>query len=400
MNTFSFVANIALGKETEKFKPYEERHFDSGWVNRTLKFNAIVGTNRFMCEIKGGSWADGHGSIKTFSENSTDSNGKRIKGDMIEIPWNERLLQSNVERVAAFKKFIIDLEVPGRRKQLQVIVEGEITDEALAAAGVSNVEQAVEAYEKSKAKRHEYISEWDFAEAVYKLLNKDNIRQRKFRVSGNLVTTEYEGNFYQHYEVNRIYLAADDAEVSAEATINVNFGKNAVDDGSVDEKGKYYINGYTFDYDSQRKTKIPCPITLALPVGTDAKSKAYVELLKKNFTVNPLDGDICKELSVRVECIDGAERLELTTDMLSENEQELLMIGAITMDELVRDRGQQVYGDRIKEYIITGFARGWLSGARLTAYHEEDFVVPPIEKVDGVTMANELFMDDEDDIII
>lgn len=101
-----------------------------------------------------------------------------------------------------------------------------------------------------------------------------------------------------------------------------------------------------------------------------------------------------------MECVDGAERLELTEDMLSDNEKELLMIGAVTMDELVRDRGKQVYGDRIREFVITGFARGWLSGARLTAYHEEDFVLPPLNKVDTEALANELFTDDEDDIII
>ena len=103
---------------------------------------------------------------------------------------------------------------------------------------------------------------------------------------------------------------------------------------------------------------------------------------------------------MKVECVDGAERLELTEDMLSDNEKELLMIGAVTMDELVRDRGKQVYGDRIREFVITGFARGWLSGARLTAYHEEDFVLPPLNKVDTEALANELFTDDEDDIII
>lgn len=401
MNTFSFIANIALGKETDKFKPYEEKKFNSGWINRTLKFNAVAGTNRIMCEIKGGSWEDGHGTIKTFAPGTVDDAGKRVKGEPIEIPWKDRTLQSNIDQVAPFRKFIVDLEEMGKRKLLQRIVEdGEVTDETLAEAKVDSLEAAQAALEKSKAKRHEFLSEWDFAAFVYKLLNNEAVKNLKCRVSGNLVMTEYEGKFYQHYEVTRIMRAAADAEYDTEAVITLNFGQNAVDDGSVEEKGKYYINGYTFDYDSQRKQKIPCPIMLTLPVGTDAKNKAYAELLKKNFTINPVDGNICKELAVKVECVDGAERLELTEDMLSDNEKELLMIGAVTMDELVRDRGKQVYGDRIREFVITGFARGWLSGARLTAYHEEDFVLPPLNKVDTEALANELFTDDEDDIII
>lgn len=401
MNTFSFIANLSLGKETDKFKPYEEKTFNSGWVNRTLKFNATAGTNRIMCEIQGGCWSDGHGVIKTYGKNTTDADGKVIQGELLEIPWGERQLQSNIDKVANFRRFIVDLELPGRRKILQAIVDGEVTDENLAAVNVDSVDEAKTELEISKEKRHEFLSGWDFAAFAYKVITSEKTKRMKFMVAGNLITTEYDGKFYQHYEVNRIMRAADDAEYRTEATINLHFGKNAVDDGSVEEKGKYYIKGYTFDYDSQRKAKIPCPMILALPVGEDSKSQAYANVLKKNFTINTsVDGDICKELAVKVECIDGAEKLELTEDMLSDNEKELLMIGAVTMDELVRDRGKQVYGDRIREFVITGFARGWMSGAKLTAYHEEDFVVPPLEKTDTEALTNELFTDEEDDLKI
>ena len=238
MNTFSFIANIALGKETDKFKPYEEKKFNSGWINRTLKFNAVAGTNRIMCEIKGGSWEDGHGTIKTFAPGTVDDAGKRVKGEPIEIPWKDRTLQSNIDQVAPFRKFIVDLEEMGKRKLLQRIVEdGEVTDETLAEAKVDSLEAAQAALEKSKAKRHEFLSEWDFAAFVYKLLNNEAVKNLKCRVSGNLVMTEYEGKFYQHYEVTRIMRAAADAEYDTEAVITLNFGQNAVDDGSVEEKG-------------------------------------------------------------------------------------------------------------------------------------------------------------------
>lgn len=365
-------------------------------MNRTLKFNAVAGMNRIMCEVQGGCWSDGHGTIKTYSR-TTDEDGDRVQSRPIEIPWKDRLLQSNIDKVAPFRKYVVDLEKPYRRQRLQDIVDGKGTDELMELAGVSSIEEAQKELELSISKRHEFISEWDFVAFAHKIVSSEKTKNLKFVVSGQFVISEYDNKFYQHYKVQRITRAADDAEYSLFADINVNFGQGAVDDGSVEDKGKYYIKGYTFDYDPQRKMKIPCPVTLALPVGNDAKSQAYANIIKKNFTINvATDGDICKELTVKVECIDGAERLELTEDMLSDNEKELLMIGATTMDELVRDRGQQIYGDRVRELVITGFARGWLSGARLTAYSKEDFVVPPLNSADTTAMADDLFADDDD----
>lgn len=399
-NTFDFIATLSIGRETDKFKPYEEKTYDSGWVNRTLKFNAIAGSNRHMLEIKGGCWADGHGVVKTWSKSVIGEDGSRTNGSALEIPWSDRQKKENIDKVAPFKKCVVDLELPGRRSILKKIVDGEATDENLAAAGLESEADAVTTLQSSEDKRHEFIAEYDFAAFVYRLVSSEKTKNIKFRVRGNIDITEYDGKFYQHFIPTQIYRAADDAEFQSEANINIHFGRGAIDDGSVEDKGRYFINGYTFNYDSQRKIQIPCPLMLVLPVGKDDKSNAYVNVMKKNFTISDIDGDVCKELTVKVDCVNGAEILDLTEDMLSDNEKDLLIIGAITMEDIVRDRGQQVYGDRIREFVITGFARGWLSGAKPTAYTADDFVLSPIEKVDTNAVVNDIFGDDDDDIEI
>lgn len=393
-NTFDFIGTLNPIKESEKFKPYEEKTYNSGWVNRSLKFNVVAGTNRHMLEIKGGCWADGHGVIKAWSKA-----GAGEKGEPIDIPWSERQSQENLDKVAQFKKFVVDLEKPGRRNALRKIADGELTDEnlTLAGGGIESMEDAVLALKASEDKRHEFLSEYDFAAFVQRLVTSDKIKGIKFRVSGNLDITEYDGKFYQHFVPTRVLRATDDAEIRNEATINIHYGKGAIDDGSVEDKGRYYVNGFTWNYDSQRKKKIPCPMMLVLPVGKDEKSNAYVELLKRNFTISDIDGGSCKELTVKVDCVDGAEAVELTDDMLSENEKDLLIIGAITMDDIVRDRGKQVYGDRVREFVVTGFAKGWLSGAKQTAYTEEDFKLMP---VGDTKIVDDIFETDEDDLTI
>jgi hypothetical protein len=393
---FEMVATLSIGKKTEKFTPYEEKTYDSGWANRTLKFNGIAGTSRHMLEIKGGCWKDGHGDVKTFGKGTTGADGKRIPGEKLTIKWKDRLRKDAIEEVAEFKRFVLDLEDPGVRKDLESLVQkfkdNSITDEDIKKYGLSSLAEAESALSESASKRHEFITEWDFADCVNKLLANDSYKNTKFLIKGNIETTEYNGNFYTHLFVSRIYKADQSADTYSTANITLYFNNKCLDDGSVHDKGKYYVNAYTFNYDGARKKSIPCPVTVVIPVGEDEKTKKLTALLVKNFTVAKADGRMWKEIGVKINMINGAEVLELTDDMLSENEQELLMIGAITMQDLIRDRGGKVYGDRVQEWVVEGFARGCLSGAKPTTYTDDDFVIQD--------ETEENIFDDDDDIQI
>ena len=58
MNTFSFIGKIVTVKDKENFKGYEEKVFDSGWMNQKLRFNLVAGDNRHLIEINAGRWQD------------------------------------------------------------------------------------------------------------------------------------------------------------------------------------------------------------------------------------------------------------------------------------------------------------------------------------------------------
>lgn len=397
-NTFEFVGNIYPCKQTDKFTPYEEKTYSSGWVNRSLRFNVICDTNRHTLEVRGGCWKDGHGNVVTSER--IQENGQ-IKYEKLEVKWSDRMKPEIISRVADFRKFVVDLEAPGKRKMLSDLIkafdDGSVTDEMLTAAGVETENEAKEALAYSETKRHTFITEYDFASYLNTLVNSNNIKNKKFLIRGNINITEYEGKFYTHYQPQKIYLAADDTECKSEGTYTVCFDENCIDDGSLEDKGVHILNTYTFNYDSQRKTNIPCPVTLSLPVGADDKAKKLSALLLRNFVVDGSDNVPVKELGVRVNIIDGAEKLELTEDMLTENERDLLLLGEITMEELIRERGGNVYGDRKRDWVVVGFARGWAKGAQPTAYTSESFIVPPIvSAADNMDMGEEETVDEDE----
>lgn len=405
MNTFKMTGTLGLPKETEKFKPYSERTSDSGWQMNKLRVNATCGDNRHMLSIDAGYWKDEHGDIYVFTKGGVDDNGNKIKGETIKIPFKDRLTDPRLSEVAEFRKFVVDTEVRGRRYALQnaldKIKEGkEITAEELAAMGVESESEISVEFEKSKKKRKEFISEKDFIDHIKKVVESGKYKDKLFDISGNIVSelNRQNGQFYTKYVPNRIYLAASDAEPMCEADIKLYYGKDGLDTLSVEEKGKYYLNGYVFEYNSEtKKNDLPVPVTLVLDKENPGREKwdKIVSKFLKYFTV---DGDEFKEMGLKVKMLNGAQKEELKIEDLDEETQENIELGLITIEDVKKELGiSNVYGDRIQEYRIDGLMNGYSKGAVDTTYVEDDFTIKVAEtdeEVDAILDG----MDDEDDI--
>lgn len=387
---FNFCGKIALGKESEKFRPVERKEFTSKWTNTTVKFNCLSGTNRVLCVAQGGKWADDKKNVvKTFSKSTTDANGKVIKGEAIDIPWNKRFDEDQIEKVAGFRKFVVDTGDYKMRYKLQDAIKAfensTITDEMIEEIGVDNIDDAKDALEKSKAKRREFVSEWDFAEFVAKLASSDKYRDKLFNISGNyeVMYNAEKDTFYTNYHVNRITLAAEDAEPATEMKIDFYYGENAWDDSVLDETGKVNLTGWVSYYDSQLKKNGMKPMIIAVR-EEDKKLKA----LKRKFEV---EGDEIKQIGLTVNVIDGAERVELTVDMLSDEDKEDLECGLVEWDDLKKAYGNSVAGDAIREIRFASLTAK-KNVPQDTVYHIDD--MNPAKAEDVVT---DIFADDDED---
>ena len=383
---FEMLGKITMSKETEKFHPYSETKYESGWVKRRIMFNAICGDNRHLLSVDGGSFADGHGDVYTFTKGSVDANGNKVKGESLKIPFKDRLTSPKLAEVAEFKKFIFDLEKPNRRYKLEKaaekIKEGtSLTDEELRELGLENEADVKSELEKSNKKKHEFISEWDFVEFIKKVIDSGKYNDKKFFIRGNATYSYSDKNqkVYENYVPQRIYLADDDAEEYSTATIKMIYGADAVDEMSAEEKGKYYVSGYMMEYDNNRKANIPVPVVVTIPVApTDAsdKDKKKVEAIKRKFIV---EDDTFKELGIEVNMLNGAQKVEITEDMLTDEQKEDLECGLITLDDIRADLGGNVYGDRVQEYQFSKIARGFTRGRNDTVFGKEDMIIKPLE---------------------
>lgn len=241
---FEMTGKLSIGKDSDKFHPYTEKTYPSGWVRKQLLFNVTCGDNRHMLSVTAGAFADGHGDIYSFTKGSVDENGNRVKGESIQIPFKDRLTSPKIAEIAEFKKFIFDLEKPGRRYKLQNMADklhegNEVTDEELKEVGLGSKDEVATALDKSNKKRHEFISEWDYIDFIKKVISSEKYKDSFFFIRGNgeYQYSDTQQKVYESYIPNRIYLAADDAEPSSTATINIIFNRDSFDDMSVEEKG-------------------------------------------------------------------------------------------------------------------------------------------------------------------
>ena len=347
-NVFNFIAKISLPKETEKFKPVEKREFQSGWCNSTVKFNAISGTNRVLVMCQGGKWTnDAKNTVKTFGKSTTDANGKVTKGAAIEIPWEKRMDKAEIDKVAGFKKFVVDTGDYKERYKLQDLVKafenGTVTDEQMAALGIDTLEDAKAALEKSQAKKREFISEWDFAEFVAKLVSSDKHKNNLFNISGNyeVAYNADKDRFYTNYHVNRITLAAEDAEPKTEMKVDFYYCEDAWDDSSFEETGKIVVNGYLSYYDSNLKKNGFQNVSIVIREENEKKRNG----LKRKFNVE----DGIKQIGLTLNVIEGAEVIELTMDMLDDETREDIECGLLDFDDVKRELGGRAIGDRVSE---------------------------------------------------
>ena len=343
-DVFNFTGKIVLGKESEKFHPVDRREFKSGWMNTTVRFNCISGSNRVMCMTQGGKWKDDNrNTVMTRSKTITDSNGKVLQGENIKIPWAKRFDADQIDKVAGNKKFVCDTGDVKMRYKLQNVVDGKIQiDDELIEAGLDTLDAIKVELEKSKAKKKVFLSEWDFAEYVAKVAASDKFKDKLFHISGNYEIQYYsdKDKFYTNYHVNQIILAADDKVPATELKIDFYFGENAFDDSQYEETGKCSINGWVSYYDSNLKKRGFAP-TVVTVKEDENKTKG----LKRKFDIE----DCIKQIGMTLKVIEGAEIVEITMDMLDDETRADIEYGLVDFEDVKKEMGGKVAGDRVSE---------------------------------------------------
>lgn len=373
-NTFSFVGYLKPIREKENFKGFTTTKFDSGWMTERLRFNVIAGDNRHLVEINAGRWQqEDKNVIYGFTK---PENGK--KGESFQIPWGERTNPDMINKMAGWKVFTVDLDTYNHRQELEQSGDTE---------GLA----------KANSRRKHFLAGTDFCEYVNKVVNSEKIKDTKFRVNGiiNYTYSEKNDRYYSTYEVTKIYRVDDDKGPESTVNIDFYFAENPVDSEDYVETGKAIANGYTAFYDNSTKKNWYCPISLVMRFGTDDKGKKKVKGWEKIF--GKFEDDTIRRMVLECEQIDGAQKVDISYDDLSDDTKEMIDFGIISLEDAIKDAGGSMYGDTIHEIRIKGPGKGFSKGSETTVYSLDDMKKKPSKEVEKEE-DTDLF-DDEDDIL-
>jgi len=374
-------------KDTEKMKFYEEKDYGT-WTQRSLMFNMRCGVNNFMLRSRGGKMD----KIYLFGKG----------GDSITVDWDNRFSSKEIDRVANWNKFVIDLSNRDFIDAIEKYKKGntDIDPKYLDWIANKTAEDIDEALAKERKKRREYLAAWDFIEMFKKIIDSGKYEKSNFYIAGNL-TFNYNptnGRWYQTYEPNRIYLT--EREPSAEAVLELYYDKDSLDESTVNE-GYYTVNGAVETYDRNLKEHVYAPYTIVVKTARDDDELEKKKVEHQISRFKNIKGEEVFELGMLVNLLNGSQRVELTEDDLTEEQRDSLLFGEITWNDIYRDMGTTIWGDRVTQNVFVKPSRGYTTGRKETIITSEMldisyFLAKAEEESEEIN--DNIFEDEDDDL--
>lgn len=385
-NTFQFIGKLSRKKENA----FVEKQFGSGWVINELNLTMTCGDNVQFLRASGGMWDEKHASKNSVMTFKYNENGKDEK---VTINWDDRFNPNVVESVANYKTYTVDTEIAQTRKDIEaniVKLKKELEDSVGEAKATIEEKLAdfVAKLEASNKKHKTFIAAVDFVKWLDKVTVNEKTKDWIWKVTGEVEYSYSKGQWYRNFVPRRVYHVDPTTEPQCVGTIKTYFSEGCVDDSG--EKDIIF-NVYTQYYDQQCKKN--CFTLVPLVIAKDhPKAKGLTRQFSK------AEGDTVRELSVNVVYINGAQKVEISEEHLTDDQREMIEDGLITLKDIQRDMGGSVYGDKKTETRITDLARGYTSGSKETVFESSDLVKLPTKDELEDEDINIFPEDEEDDI--
>lgn len=335
---------------------------------------------------KGGSYVSGGFGISANSSTAWVEGFSMTKdtiktmdsdGNAIEVDWDDRFDDGVIDSVASYKRFVAN-----------------IGDE-----------------------RKTFIT---FADLI-KYLDEVGVNGKTVTVTGTTNANIYKGAISNRFQVQNVYLADENAKPKLSVSDVLYFNKDSFDTTDWSSEHKLIINGWinafidknSLGADKGANKYIPLTVIFdCSKINWD--DERHVKLVKfklKQIGCDLVDGKIkvgikknVYKMSVTMSYINGAEAMDVTYDMLSDNQKMAVDLGVKTLE----DFKEKVFGNRVTAYKLVDFdLRGDYSDGCVNTdltddeFEENIFAPAEEENIDDVIKKSEkkskIEEDDEED---
>jgi hypothetical protein len=381
-NAFEFIGNINIAKNKDKFHKVDS--YDSGWEKHTLTFAVKESnTNSAFVEMQGGYSKVKSNVVKTLGKGTENNNGSKL-----EIPWSDRLKNETVDMVADFKKIVVDFtatkELKEKLNQLRYEIRTLEFKDKLTPNEQEKLTKLRQEHRETAIHRYEFIHPYD---AVQLLSDKlEEYKEFKFRVTGSVKMSAWNGKFYRRFEPELIEIVESDTPSQLRATMDIFFTKDAIDEKDFKKDKKVYVDGYVIDYDNQSKKEAFFPQQFVINAQKiDFENETHVkrfEFLKNKLTVTKKG---VYHLQWLINIFRGADKVEFTEKDLTPAQKEAIEFGLNKLEDFAPKGGMlgdSVYENRLIKPILVKLNddNDFTNGAAESSYEVDDLDYVPVQQ--------------------
>lgn len=343
-NKFEFVGNIAHNNDLSKV--YVVDTFDSGAKKHKLNISIRQSnTNAEFLKLE----------ALLFPAGRVFKIGK--DGKNIDVAFENR--SELLPMVADWCKLVVDLETDENlKKELSKLrfqissLENKIKNGTNTSDEVVKLSTYVQEYEeKLNGNRHEFIHEYDLINFLLNNLNE--LSKHKVRVLGNIECSEWKGKVYTSYIPTLIEVVPEDTPTKLEATMELYFNKNSLDESLLKETGKIVVDAYLCNRDSKAKGDRFFQKTFVIqkPTLADDADEKLKDLVEKQMAFLPTmattKAKTYHKMLWKASILNGVETKEFTIDDLTDQQKAMVSLGIMPAEEYKSNRF--VAGDRVSE---------------------------------------------------
>ena len=311
--SFNLIGRVKVTDKTFTL----DNQYDSGWTDNSMYVGVDCGDgNLVYAEMRSGFFPDKENTIRAFSKDDKDENGK---SKMVEIAWEDRLDETLFDSIA---------------------------DSAFVTVGVEKDVKDKTVYKK-------FLTAYDAIGYLSEHLEDGMI----VNVRGNLGYQEYDGNVSTRKDITSIVLSRVEDEADFRATFTQNILVDSKSIGKkIDEKNTMELNAYVVDYVGKPKIdvkKIEVKQNVTFPktfeVAINDKPEITAKMLQKFF--KPKKGKVT-ELTVVGNIVEGGSVVNITEDDIPDDIKELIEMGIYTEEEAEKKCAVGNNGNRERRMIV------------------------------------------------
>lgn len=245
-----------------------------------------------------------------------DSQQKVIKtmdvdNEKMDVDWDDRFDEDIIEKVASYRKYIVDLgDEHGGRQEF------------------------ITAYDMIEHLR-EHLPNYDGRVVVTGQFTRDWYAKKK--------------TYFSKFRIQNVFAAPEERKNRLLLTMDLFYNKNSLDDSDFDENKKMTLDCYIEQYINKDEGRKYVPIQVVFSGAKyDLENEKHKKLFDYKMKYIKVKNKNMVHIPWEIVLLRGAEEAEFDESMLTDSQREQVELGIKSVDDF-RPKGN-IYGDRIDEF--------------------------------------------------